>query len=357
MSATDQRRRSDRECAGLRGPVKNVVEGSTRWEYDREGRVVSCRWLAQPDSEASAAVETWTYDNSGRLLSKVVRSADGSVKEKKYSYDEQGRLLRIAENNGDRRSFEYDQEGRKTEIREIMRRAEQPRGAIATGIDVVFADVEGTLDLGFNGSGNANRIKTIYDENNHPTETQAFSGGHLLSRIVRTFDDQHRVTDVRVIVEDPSSMFQGMAGKLMKLGGFLLEGMDQLKRAISPMMESGRSHTYDSQGRRTKTVLRQGAMGETSRTYSYNDYGDVIEERTTFMNNRTLPIGVPFHLDETGNAVTDQPPSEWPTQSPLPESSVVRYDYEYDSNGNWTEKRVTYSEQSRRTERREVTYH
>ena len=358
MSATDHRRRSDRERAGLRGPVRSVLQGSTRWDYDRDGRLVSCRWLVQPTSEASAAVETWTYDNSGRLLNNTVRHADGSSKERRYSYDGLGRLLKIAEDNGDQTSFEYPKQAGKTEIRIMARRAEHPNAATAIGIDAAFADVEGDFELSYSRSGNANRLQTIYDEHDDPTETKAFSDDHLLKRIVRTYDDQHRITEVRVILDDPLSVFPGIAEEMVTQSGVpAREIREQLRNAIAPIMgESSKLHSYDSDGRLTKTVLRSGLMGETTRMYSYNDHGDVVEEYTCF-TSPPIPVGVPFQLDEAGKAVPEKSPSEWPQQPAFPESSVVRYDYAYDSRGNWTEKRSIYSKESVHTQIRELTYH
>ena len=40
----------------------------------------------------------------------------------------------------------------------------------------------------------------------------------------------------------------------------------------------------------------------------------------------------------------------------LPDSDV-RYTYQYDSYGNWTEKIANYSEESSRTTRRELAYY
>ena len=199
---------SDREKAGLRGPVRTVSVGSTKSEYDPGGRLITTRWLSNPDSEVSEMIQTWTYDSSGRLLTDTVRTASGALTEKVYSYDDKGRLLRIVEGSGDHTSFRYDEEGGKTEIRELMPKADDQAGAKATDVDLIFADAEGTLGYGLDGIRNASRVRTIYNKHDQPTETQGFDAdGRLLSRIVRTYDEKHRITDLQVINEDPGSVF------------------------------------------------------------------------------------------------------------------------------------------------------
>lgn len=351
---------SDRDKAGLRGSVRTVSEDSTKTEYDPKGRLLSHRWLSSPYSETSETIETRTYDGAGRLLTETVHTRTGTLSEKVYSYDDKGRLLRIAEGNGDHTSFRYDQKARKTEIRELIPKPDDREGAKATDIDLIFADAEGTAELAFDGTGNASRIKTIYDEHDQPTETQAFDAdGHLLSRTLRTYDEKHRIIDLRVINEDPGAMFSGkqMAEMAAQSGIPLDEIKAQMKQAMSAMMgESGRSFTYDAHGRRTKIVLRNTPMGEVSRSYSYNDHGDVVEERTTLTRDPRFPVGVPFHPDERGNLVTEKLPSEWPPQPQLPDS-VAHYKYQYDNSGNWTEQTMTRSEGLEYTRRRELTYH
>lgn len=351
---------SDRDKAGLRGPVRTVSVGSTKSEYDPGGRLITTRWLSNPDSKASEMIETWSYDSSGRLLTDTVRTASGALTEKAYSYDDKGRLLRIVEGSGDHTSFRYDEEGGKAEIRELMHKADDQEGAKATGVDLIFADAEGTLGYGLDGIRNASRMRTIYNERDQPTETHAFDAdGHLLSRIARTYDEKHRITGLQVINEDPGSLFPAkqMAEVAAQSGVPLDEIKAQMKKAMSAMMgESARYFTYDAQGRRTKIVLRNPPLGEVSRTCSYNDQGDVVEERTTFARDSRFPVGVPFHRDETGNLVPENPPSEWPPQPQFPES-VVRYKYRYDNFGNWTEQTVTRSEGLEYTRLRELTYY
>jgi YD repeat-containing protein len=358
LSSGDSSRISDREQAGLRGPVRTVSEDTTRTEYDPTGRLISNRWLANPGSESSESIETRSYDGSGRLLRNTVRNGGGVVRETIYSYDDHGRLLRMVDRNGDRTSFQYDAQGHKISVRDVAQKSHDREG-VAVGLDGMLADVDGNPEFGLDRTGNASKIKTVYDEHDNPTETQAFDAdGHLLGRTIRTYNEKHRITDVRVIIDDPTSQFSAkqMADMAAQSSVPLDEIKAELKKASGAMRdEQTISYTYDSHSRRTKIILHQGPIG-VSKTYSYNDHGDVGEERTVFTQDSRIPIGVPFHVDETGNLVTEKPPFEWPPQLELPES-VIRYTYTYDSFGNWTELKMTRSEGPECPRHRKLTYY
>lgn len=360
---TDSSHLSDRERAGLRGPVRTVREGTNRAEYDPVGRLISQSWLSNPSSEDSEIVRTITYDQAGRLLTETMRASGAVLSEKAYSYDDKGRVLRIEEGSGEHTSYHYDEQGQKIEIREVKPKANDGNAAVATGVDVVFADPEG-IEFGMGGLNNASRIKTTYDEHNHPTETQAYDAeGVLLTRIVRTYDDKQRLIDLRVIHEDATSLFppKQIAEMAAQSGASLDEIKALTKKAFRGMIgDSGRSVTYDSKGRRTNIVLHQG-YADVSRTSSYNDHGDVVEELTKFTPNPKVPVGVSFRPDESGNLIPEKPASEWPAQPEMPES-IVQYKYQYDRFDNWTEQTQSRSEGARPagweyTRRRELTYY
>jgi hypothetical protein len=231
----------------------------------------------------------------------------------------------------------------------------------AIGIGAVVADIDGSWR--FNSYGNASSIKTIYNDRDHPTEMQAYDAdGRLISRLVRTYDANGRITDVKTIIEDPTSIFPRTerAQMLAESDPPSEEMRAQMKKVFSALLgELGKSYTYDSQGRITEAVLREGLLiGKVTRTYTYNDHGDTVEEQTTFTKScSSLPVGVTFHPDENGNLVPDKAPSEWSPQPDLPEPSTVHYTYQYDSYGNCTEKTQTHSEGPSFTTRRELTYY
>ena len=359
---TDNGRLSNCEMAGLRGLVKTCAEGSVKTEYDPAGRMISRRWSDNVDGSETmgTSIETWTYDGSGRLLRATSRDHDGAPAEHVYSYDENGRLLSIIESSGNQTNFQYDKHGRKSEIRNLAEKPAETWGAAAVGLEVAFADIQGDSGFGPENAVNASSIKTTYNDRDQPGETQAYdSDGRLLSRLVRTYDEKGRITDVKTIVEDPTSMFPAKAqADMLKESGVSLDEMRaQLKKALGSLGESKKSYTYDSQGRITEAVLNYGGFpGNVSRMYSYNDHGDVAEERTTFTKSSSgLPVGVTFQADENGNLIPDKPPAEWPPQPDLPEPSEVHYAYQYDSYGNWTDKTMT-REGATFTTQRVLTY-
>jgi YD repeat-containing protein len=347
---------SDRERAHLRGPVKTVVDEHATTRYDPGGNVLSRRFKNPDGTEYG---DTYTYDDNGQPLIVASHAWDGSTFEKVYSYDEAGRLLKITDARGETTTFEYDEDGHKIETC-VLKKADGRAGAKATGIDLMFADTLSTfLDLHF--GGNASRFKTIYNHLDRPTETQAYdAGGTLLGRVLRTFDEQGRVTDVREITEDPLSMFPAkeIAQMIARSGTSLDEVRAELSKAMKFFGgESGKSFRYDANGRVEKAIISGTLPGTFTRTYVYNEHGDVVEENTVLARDKDRPVGVAFSMSKTGEMIPENPPSEWPPQPDLVDTQNIRHDYEYDDHGNWTERTSTFNQQPSSTSHRALTYY
>jgi YD repeat-containing protein len=342
---------SDRERAHLRGPVKTVVDDRHRTEYDRQGNVV-CWQVNHPDG--SQYGDSYAYEN-GRLNSIVSRQCDGSTAEKSYSYDSAGRLMKIIDTHGETITFDYGKEGHKTETR-VLKNTNQP-GAV--GIDSVFADVDGTALLDYSFGGNAHTFKTIYNDRDQPTETQAYGvAGDLLGRVLRTFDQHGRVTDVREITDNPLSMFPAkeLSGMIASSGISPDEIRAEMSKHIKAFgSEKTKSYRYDAQGHIVKADI-DGTLGTFTRTYVYNEHGDVVEENTVLARDTRVPVGVPFNLSDTGEIIPQKPPSGWPPEPDLGASSNIRYRYKYDHQGNWTEKTASFNQQPSGAIHREMTY-
>ena len=120
---------SDRERDGLHGPVKSVVDEYSKTEFDRDGKILE-----------------WSGNTShGRV-------------ERKYVYNQAGRLLSISGSNGDWvDEFHYDERVRKTRIRTVSSRAERGRRGFCIGA-AFDAVAEGEI-LDDGGT-----VETVYDE-------------------------------------------------------------------------------------------------------------------------------------------------------------------------------------------------
>ena len=357
----DKFRVSDRERAQLRGLVKTVVEGEWRKEYDLQGNLLSWRYKNPDGSDYG---DSYTYDASGRLLMMVSRVSDGTTIQKVHQYDDKGRLLTITSSDGEHTTFEYDTAGHKTETRVIKKMSER-QGLTAIGMDVAFADTDGSLLQGYNFGGNANSFKTTYNERDQPTETKAYDAdGRLLGRLIRTFDDKGRINGTKEVIEDslsrfPAKQLDEMIGQAAAQSGVTREEVrSQLSQQFAVMQSgSGKTYTYDSEGGIAKITFNTGMFGTTTRTYAYNDHGDVILEHTVTVMDASIPVGVPFHVDENGKAIPDKASSESHPATGLEAPRDTYYSYEYDAQGNWTEKTETFSEGSSFTTRREITYY
>ena len=268
---------SDRERAHLRGFVKAVIDDWRRIEYDQQGNIL-CWEINNPDG--SQYGDSYIYEN-GRLTSIASRKWDGTTVEKHYSYDSGGRLLEIADTRGEITTFDYQKDGGKSEAR-LLKGANEEAGAKAIGIDLVFADVDGTELLDYSFGGNTRSFKTLYNDQDQPTETQAYdAAGDLLGRVLRTFDQHGRVTDVREITDNPMSMFPAKELSEMIAGSGI--SIAEIRTEMSKHMkafgnEKTKSYRYDAQGHIVKADI-DITLGTFTRTYAYNKQSDVVEEK------------------------------------------------------------------------------
>jgi hypothetical protein len=203
-----------------------------------------------------------------------------------------------------------------------------------------------------------------YDDHDLPIESKVLdSEGNLVSRVIRSYDSKGRLTAERMI---PENWEIGLAKQMLAKAPEEYrteEGLRQVTEHLKPMMkafgrDTEKSYTYDAQNRITETHMQSSFWCQDTKI-EYNDHGDIIEQQETLARgSSTLPFGVPFHQDEAGNLVPDKPQSELPAQPDLlPRSSLVRYAYEYDSQGNWTEQTRILQDGSTSTTRRNLTYY
>ena len=325
---------SGRERAGLRGAVRQVISDSSVTEYDLEGNELRSLY------ENSKWGDTWTYNNAGRLQKVISQKPDGSKFEENYSYDSSGRINTIVDSRGNQTSFSYDDQGLKTAIRSVT--PQQDRRNVAFGsADALFTSVEDGLNLTEGGT-----ITTLYNNHDQPLVVEIKDNeGYVLARIIRDYDAEDRLTSEKLISEDPGSGFAkeilANAPDQERTPEALQQLREQLRATWKVFGQSTlRTYKYDSQNRVIKT-LTESTFGLQEIETNYNEQGDVSEQKTTYSKRAgSLPVGVPFHVDERGQLVSEKPESEWPEQPPLPEPTTTRYAYQYDTFGNWTENKM-----------------
>ena len=353
---------SDRERDGLRGFVKMAVveagsdsrKTSTTTEYDFEGRLLASRSAYSGGSEWE---NTRTYDAEGRLL-RATNKSDHPSSMQIYSYDERGRLLSITDSNGPRTDFHYDSDGRKTETQTIPARPGESQ-AVAVGMGAMFGSIEEGYALNDGGT-----VSRRYDDHDLPVESQVLdSEGNLVTRIIRNYDSKGRLTSERMI---PENWDIGVAKQMLanepeeyRTEEVLKQIRAQLKTMLKAVgRDTEKSYTYDAQNRISETHM-QSSLWNQDTTITYNDQGDIIEQRETSIHSSPdTDFRVVLHQDEAGNLAPDKPQSEWPAQPDLlPRSTVIRYTYEYDSQGNWTEQTTILQDGPTSTIRRKLTYY
>jgi hypothetical protein len=352
---------SDRERAGLRGPVKICVEEAiypnaddqrrgftATTEYGPDGRILRTR-QGQPNGQEWSS--TRTYDAQGRLLKQTSGNSGGPTFAQTYSYDETGRLTGIRSSDKDRTMmrFEYDDQGQKKKIGTFDPLPVHPNvaydGPRWEGVDLPFGQLP-----------NGGSITTIYNEHGFPIEGQLRdSNGQLVSRILRTVGENGTTTSEKVVLEEPATeslvppelAAQSNAAQNKAIAAF-----------IGRSFYSGRiSYSYDSQGRMTRKERSGGVLGTEITKVTYNEHGDKAEEYVTTIQDPET--GREFSLNEDGTIIPAGPP---PVSSP-PAESETHYTYQYDSYGNWTEQvissRYSSSEPLRplSTHRRTLTYY
>ena len=341
-SAARSTQMSDREKAGLRGPVKTCLEETvyptgkylTTTEYSTDGRVLTIR---TPQPDGSEWVSSNIYDTNGHLVKTVSGKLGEMGTEIRHDYDDTGRLLTTTNSSetGNRTNFHYDEQGRKTAVQHFDTRTLQRAQSSISG-----SPWEAAVGAGM-GVPVGGHITIIYDGNDQPAEAQIRdTEDRLVSRIVRTYDANGRLVEEEPMQENPALLFAGRLGAegQPQPTAAQLEAMNTaFKSLLRGRSGTGTSYIYDEQGRITKIHDRNFVIDKVT-IITYNESGDKSEERTTIAGNSTVPVGVAFAVDENGTLIPEKHATE-PTESPdLAGEEEVRYAYQYDSYGNRTQQ-------------------
>jgi YD repeat-containing protein len=340
---------TDREKVGLRGPVKTSIEETihaggkytTATEYSLDGKLLTTRTV---QSDGSQWVTTRAYNADGHLAKTVSGKLGEPGTESLYAHDETGRLLSITNSpeKGNRTDFRYDEQGRKTTIQSF-----DPKTLQRTGNSMFGGSPWDAALAGF-GVPAGGSVTTVYGENDMPTEVQVHDAeGRLVSRVARTYDANSRIMEENQIQENPALLMvdRFSAEQGVELDDKQLEAMNKgWKSMLSGRNGTGKSFTYDLQGRVTEVRDRNWAL-DTVTTTSYNEHGDKSEERKTLTDNTAFPVGVAYSMDENGTLIPERP-SNAPSVPELPKLDITEYRYEYDQYGNWTEQTVVHRSES-----------
>jgi hypothetical protein len=359
---------SDREKAGLHGPVRTCVEEAilpdngkhlTTREYSPDGKILifTARF---GNSDGTEWITTQTYDATGRLTKSVSGNSRETGLESVYIYDGVGRLVSITNSphEGDRIDFHFDEQGHKTATQRFDSRTLERARTTAYAVSAWDAAGSGA------GVPVGGSIVSIYDGHDQPTEARVLDpAGQTLTRFVRTFDSNGRVVEVNQERENPGLMFAGMFSdeERAKLDDKGMEALNKgAKAMLSGLRGSGSSYSYDAHGRIVESRERNFAF-EKITTILYNAQGDKSEERTAMTDNRACPGDASISIDENGSLVFEQSQAGESSSAGFPsEDSKLLYRYQYDSYGNWVEQTVIHDsrpDEPLSVNRRRLTYY
>jgi YD repeat-containing protein len=329
---------SDREKAGLRGPVQQCTEERTTPafenfpatsyvsinKYSPEGRLLQTSFGNSVES-AQESSTTYTYDSAGRLLKKTATNSGSPVSESNYQYDQKGRIISITGDPLEVSTFEYDDSGRKTRIVSSPSKLVVPDG---TQYIVPMPETEDPyLPMPING-----HVKLSYNERDQPVEWRVSdANGNLLNRLIRTYDENGRLTELRYTIEnfllslpaEAQQEFSAQPGAAEEL----MQGLTQLLGEQRNFTRT--TYAYDTDGRLIEQHQYTGYAMEGTTTITYNDHSDKLEEHTFTTGDPNPPRN-----SQSGEPQSSGPPSQ---------ESHAHYSYKYDSFGDWTEQAISSS--------------
>ena len=277
---------SDREKAELCGPVKTIVDDWSTTVFDREGKILEWRGNT-------------SYGYSERT----------------YSYNQNGKLLRITGSSSDRvDEFRYDEQGRRTQIRQVPARPE--RRNIATGAEIVFEVISEGDSLIDGGT-----VETSYNERGQPVEKRIVDDeGTLLCRILHSYDANGRLGEERLVTENLS-----------------------LPKAVREQIPSEQRAAVFAQLKTEMESASQGLFGNAERSYVYNDQGRLVERHMRmgpFREDLVWTFSPGGDMSELAKRTTTGFPNERGGQQEL--QWKCRYSCEYDDHGNWIRNTETW---------------
>jgi YD repeat-containing protein len=319
---------SDREKAGLRGPVKEcrteiiypsqvlgepILKASYADIYSLDGRI-------QRRTEYDGS-KSFAYDDQGHLVSETWDGSGGP--DLTYGYDSQGRLVSVVGDPDQAVTFEYDDRGRKTRIVKSELNAQSQFNAQSQLVHhpygVYLGGIEYNDDLSVIPS-EGGMVKTLYDEHDRAVESRVYDfNGQLTNRLKFTYDLSGRVAELLVTKTKPEFLVSPQPGEEVVTVPASAKAM-----AGDTTMTEGISYVYGDQDRVVEEDDHGGLSGDTVTKIAYNEHGDESMRTTTGSGDIDA-------RNKPGNAPSSPAPE-------LPEPKVEQFTYKYDSFGNWIEK-------------------
>jgi YD repeat-containing protein len=330
---------TDREKAGLRGPVQQCTEERTNPafenfpatsyvsinKYSRDGRILQVT-TSNSIAPSQTFSTTFAYDPTGRLLKQTITNPGLPAVESKYNYDDTQRLTSITGNAAQTSTFEYDDQGHKIRIQSL---AVKPDSAVLVSTAVSFSVPE--TDDPYVPIPAGGHAKTLFNESDQPVEWKiSDANGNLTNRLIRTYDANGRLAEVRYTIENilPTLPAESQQ-QLMAEPGAAEELMQQLTKLLGEQRDFIRAtYTYDADGRLIEKHEHMGPSMEMITKTVYNDHSDKLEEHTITIGEPNPPKD-----GEYREVSSSAPPSSQQTE--------VRYSYKYDTFGNWTEQAIS----------------
>jgi YD repeat-containing protein len=310
----------------------------TETSFRRDGAISSTE---SHNPNGSIAHSQWLYDVSGRLTESDSWMNKEAPQRTLYIYDEGGRHIRTTyqKDDGTQTDLElcsYDAEGKGTKTRMLPVSAVHEGGAVSLGYSIEDTDMAlgapGATSMTTSYVGPDKPAKVILEDTNHNTVTEV--------HFVR--DAQGRLQSVETLMGD--SQFKD----------FVDRGSPERREAMAAFFKqafgdafSRTTYKYDSQGHLIEKINTMGTMHEEHTTYGYDGVHDEAIEETTETRSRgaTLEDGAIHYNPDTVSTQHN------------------RFEYRYDTHGNWTEQIVSgqYDPsadfQRSNVERRTLTYY
>jgi len=172
--------------------------------------------------------------------------------------------------------------------------------------------------------------KILFNEQDRPVEWQVSdANGNLLNRLIRTYDENGRVAEIRYTIEN---FLLSLPAEAQQEFSAQPGAAEELMQGLTQLLGEQRNFTritfsYDDIGRLIEKHQHIGHSMETTTMITYNDHSDKLEEHQLTTGDPNPP------RDTQSGEISSHPP--FPRQE-----SHVQYSYKYDNFGNWTEQRT-----------------